>query len=469
MQLGQEQEDQKNPVSYAFKYLNSPETQRQYPKRLKLLFDHIGLAIGDSLEAQGQAFLYKTRENPQWAQEKIIDFIHFHKQRVLRKELAAGTLTNFFLAIKLFCEMNDVTTINWKRLSRALPRVKSYSSNDRAPTLEEIRKLIEYPDRRIKPIVYAMASGGFRLGAWDYLRWKHITPITNNEKNGELLAAKVLIYAGEPEEYYTFITPEAYNALKDWMDFRALHGERITGESWAMRNTWRTADVKRWQKSGKSGLATYPKKLQSGAIKKILSRALFEQGIRDAPLPEGVKRYEWKGAHGYRKFYKSRAEQVMKPINVELTMGHALGLSESYYKPTEKEVLEDYLKAVDLLTINDNNKLTLQKQEVVELTEKNKEENYIIKGKLAEKEKDFEEMKTRQATFEERTNIQIEKLFQVVVEFIARENNLKRDDPEDVKALRHSMNEALNSTAHYFGHRPFLKGQDLSFIWKKKQ
>jgi hypothetical protein len=130
--------------------------------------------------------------------------------------------------------MNDITTINWKRLLRALPRVKSYSSNDRAPTLEEIRKLVEYPDRRIKPIVYAMASGAFRLGAWDYLRWNHVTPIItkkDNEKGGELVAAKVLVYAGEPEEYYTFLTPEAYNVLKDWMDFRALHGENITGES----------------------------------------------------------------------------------------------------------------------------------------------------------------------------------------------------------------------------------------------
>lgn len=103
------------------------------------------------LEAQGQAFLDKIREDPQWAQEKIIDFIDFHKQRVQRKELAAGTLTNFFRAVELFCEMNNITTINWKRLARALPKVKSYSSNDRAPTLEEIRKLVEYPDRRIKP------------------------------------------------------------------------------------------------------------------------------------------------------------------------------------------------------------------------------------------------------------------------------------------------------------------------------
>jgi hypothetical protein len=83
----------------------------------------------------------------------------------------------------------------------------------------------------------------------------------------------------------------------------------------------------------------------------------------------------------------------MKPINVELTMGHALRLSESYYKPTEKEVLADYLKAVDLLTINDV-KSTLQKQ-VVEFTEKSKEETHIIKGKLAEKENKLKAVKDK--------------------------------------------------------------------------
>lgn len=89
-----------------------------------------------------------------------------------------------------------------------------------------------------------------------------------------------------------------------------------------------------------------------------MNRALWEQGIRHNALAEGVKRHEWKAAHGYRKFYKTHAEQVMKPINVEATMGHDLGISQSYWKPTEREVLEDYLKAVDLLTIN-HNKLTL--------------------------------------------------------------------------------------------------------------
>ena len=105
-----------------------------------------------------------------------------------------------------------------------------------------------------------------------------------------------------------------------------LHnGEKVIPDSWTMRDLWQTTNMKygaRW------GLATNSKRLQSIAVKRLLDRALWEQGVRYA-LPEGVKHYEWKGIHGYRKFYKSRAEQVLKPINLEITMGHDLGVSES--------------------------------------------------------------------------------------------------------------------------------------------
>lgn len=142
---------------------------------------------------------------------------------------------------------------------------------------------------------------------------------------GEVLAANVRVCADEPEENYAFITPEAYFAVKDWMDFRASYGEKVIPDSWIMRDLWQTTNMNygaRW------GLATNPKRLRSIAVKRLLDHTLWEQGVRYA-LPEGVKHYEWKGTHGYRKFYKRRAEQVMKPIIVEITMGHDLGVSES--------------------------------------------------------------------------------------------------------------------------------------------
>jgi hypothetical protein len=63
-----------------------------------------------------------------------------------------------------------------------------------------------------------MVSSGIRLGAWDFLRWKHVEPTSS--KDGEIIAAKLSVYAGDTEEYYAFITAEAYNMLKEWIDFR---------------------------------------------------------------------------------------------------------------------------------------------------------------------------------------------------------------------------------------------------------
>ena len=63
--------------------------------------------------------------------------------------------------------------------------------------LREIRKILEYPDRRIKAIVYTLASSGIRLGAWDYLRWRHVMPIIDKQDGEGVMAAKLIVYAGE--------------------------------------------------------------------------------------------------------------------------------------------------------------------------------------------------------------------------------------------------------------------------------
>jgi hypothetical protein len=379
------QYDEDHPLSVFLYALKAPETKRQYPRRLKVFLDF--LKLDGTLEQQSKEFLEKAKQNPQWSQHSLLQFMALQKERARKSEISYSTIANYYKATKLFVEMNiDAPIINWKRITRGIPSGRK-AANDRAPTLEEIRKLSEYPDRRIKPIVYTMASSGIRIGAWDSLQWKHVTSITND--NGEVIAAKLLIYAGDSEEYYCFVTTEAYTALKEWMNYRSNHGENITSESWLMRDLWQTTEM---NYGAKFGVATYPKKLKSSGIKSLLERAIRSQGLCK-PLPAGVNRREWKGAHGFRKYYKSHAEQMMRPINVEITMGHDIGVSASYYKPTEREVLEDYLKAAEMLTINDD-KLTLQKQ-VSELTEKSKEENYIIKGKLSEKEKEIQLLRQR--------------------------------------------------------------------------
>jgi len=69
--------------------------------------------------------------------------------------------------------------------------------------------------------------------------------------------------------------------------------------------------------------------------------------------------------HGFRKYFKTRTEQGgMKPINIEILMGHSVGISDSYYRLTENELLQDYLKAVDVLTISEEKQLRHQVEEL---------------------------------------------------------------------------------------------------------
>ena len=75
-------------------------------------------------------------------------------------------------------------------------------------------------------------------------------------------------------------------------------------------------------------------------------------------------------------------------------MGHNIGISESYYRPTEQEVRNDFLKAASLLSINSDN-LVLEKQ-VKELTEKSIDNEYIIKTKLEEKDSEIQNLKGQQ-------------------------------------------------------------------------
>ena len=51
-------------------------------------------------------------------------------------------------------------------------------------------------------------------------------------------------------------------------------------------------------------------------------------------------------------------------------MGHSIGISDSYYRITENELLNDYLKAVNSLTIDENTTLRTQ---VTQLSQHTKE------------------------------------------------------------------------------------------------
>lgn len=187
-----------------------------------------------------------------------------------------------------------------------------------------------------------MVSSGIRVGAFEYLSWGDITPV---EKAGRVVAAKVRVYSGTNEEYFSFVTPEAYSALKEYIDFRAKSGETITQTSPVLRDLWFG------EKGGKpQHFIARPRRLDPFGVKRLVENAIQASGLRK-PLAKGQRRHEFQALHGFRKFFKSTCERTMKTLHVELLLGHNVGLNANYYRPTEEDLLNDYLKAVPELTI----------------------------------------------------------------------------------------------------------------------
>lgn len=64
----------------------------------------------------------------------------------------------------------------------------------------------------------------------------------------------------------------------------------------------------------------------------------------------------------------------MKSINIETLMGHSIGISDSYYRATEEELLTDYLKAVGHLTISSEHNLKKEFRQAMDKFKSNYDE-----------------------------------------------------------------------------------------------
>jgi site-specific recombinase XerC len=241
--------------------IKSPVTQEVYKRRLATFLEYVAMNV--------DSFVAKAKANPRWAEGVVLNYLLDQKERALKKEIQAITVGNVKKPVKLLLEMNDVSGINWKKISRIMPSARRYAV-DRAPTIDELRFLLSNTDLRFQAILLTMTSSGIRLGAWDYLNWGHVQPIGKDE---DLVAAKLRVYAGEPEEYLTFITPEAYRRLDQYMQLRASQGEKISKDSPLARNVWRSTKDSTEQ-------AGNPERLQSSGVKRLFEDTLWKLGLR---------------------------------------------------------------------------------------------------------------------------------------------------------------------------------------------
>ena len=164
---------------------------------------------------------------------------------------------------------------------------------------------------------------------------------------------KINVYKGlkEKGKYFTFCTPECAKAIDTYLEFRERCGEKINADSPLFRKDF---DTELYEDARKY---VYP--WGYDAIKKAYDTHLVKAGLRTVDHVNKVNRKEVKMTHDFRFFFKSqRVLAKVYPDLRELLLGHSLkDLKLVYTKMTEDEMLQEYEKGIDALTIDPANRL----------------------------------------------------------------------------------------------------------------
>ena len=80
-----------------------------------------------------------------------------------RKGIAKGTVRSSVTPIRAFCLMNRMKGMDWAIISKAIPTSRKYAS-DRAPTLEEVKLLLNHCPLRLKAAILMQVSGASGRG-----------------------------------------------------------------------------------------------------------------------------------------------------------------------------------------------------------------------------------------------------------------------------------------------------------------
>ena len=273
-------------------------------------------------------------------ERKIIDFIIQLKEEGKNYQ----SISNYLTPVISFYRINDIM-INSKKLNKFMP-AKTRVKKNRGYTHEEIQKLLDIADERMRAVILLLVSCGCRVGAIPTL---HVRDI---EKSGDVY--KITIYENEEEEYFSFITKETNDAIESYLSMRRRMGEPIGPDSILIREQFDIRD----QFAIASPKTVTPNNL-SAKIGQLAERA----GIREKTiLKEGEKGGSFRKTvpqvHGLRKAFSTFALNAkMDIIKRRMLEGHSVGIDEHYCKPSEEDLQEEYMKAADNLTINEENRL----------------------------------------------------------------------------------------------------------------
>ena len=239
---------------------------------------------------------------PKEIEDELIDFVISSKEKGMKR----AAIFNYIKPVISCCKINDVA-INTTKVRKFMPpNVKVKKSREYKP--EEIKKLLDIADERLRAAILILSSTGIRIGALVGLRVGNLEKVEARE-NGELY--KVTVYENEPEEYITFCTSECKEkGIDPYLAMRERYGEVVNDSSPLIREQFHKRDP---------FSAAHPRHVKVIAIAGKLSALSEAAGLRTRlEQTKGMtgNRKDVPNCNGFRRFFSTQL--VNSDVKTEL-------------------------------------------------------------------------------------------------------------------------------------------------------
>ncbi len=369
--------------NFVRRFRNSPVTKKDYVNSFRRFVHYCNLPetkatikvdVGDP--ANTDLLLFEGDTNK--VQNTIKHYIDYQYDR----GLSPVTMKSHYNAIKHFYESNEIS-LNWSLIKKDYVGLTSNikSNIDMPYTYEDIHKLLDKADEKMRVCLYLLCSTGMRRGAIHELKVGDLKWIDQYQ------IFEITVYKDFKEEYKTFCSLECASAINSYLDFRRRYGEQITDDSYLIRKQFNRRDGgKGTMKISDANDPPEKHKVTDADIETVLYRLIYDAGIRS--LEDRKKRlgdrHRNMAAHSMRKFFENKClEAGVDPFYVSVLMGHktGIGVERHYYRPDsingEYSLLELYVKkAMPYLTISDEERMKLKYRD---LEMRSKEEKEAMK------------------------------------------------------------------------------------------
>jgi len=306
-------------------YIQSEKTREHYSYHLQRFVNHYNLESFDAILALETDDL----------KEKIEDYVILFKND--------GKSHNYIrvivFAIQSFCDSNDKMGINWKKIRKLLGK-KQKPKKSRPYTTSEIKRMVHSVKAlRNKALILFLSSSGVRRGAIPELVMKNLKQMSHG-------CVAVTVYEDSDEEYVTFINKEANDALTLYFEQRTHGGETFTSGSLVFQ-------AKHNDDNG------HPKPLNEASISNIILRCKVNAGVNFDDSPNLL-------CHAFRRRFNTilKLNPDSNTPLIERLMGHDMKLDNSYFQPTLDNLLEEYQKGMSDLTIDDSERLLVEREAI---------------------------------------------------------------------------------------------------------